>query len=525
MIERSVKKRNPGFGTISRRLFLCGLAVWMMWVVPGCHKDPVEEPEEKPVVEEIVPDPGMDLYGILTDESGNPVAGVVVSDGFQCTVTNAKGIYQMKKNAGAEFVHYSVPSGYAVLTASTNVQMALFYASVGTKRRHDFQLKKLPSPEAEFTLVCIGDPQVTSNDEVNRFKYETMDDLKTFTNSLQGSVYGLVMGDVTGDKPVLFDQMKALMGSSRMPVFTTIGNHDKVPGTQSSQPRTTGDFTRVFGPLNYSFNRGDVHFVCLDNVIYTNSSDYGGGFTTSQIEWLKQDLSYVPKNKMVIVYCHIPVRGTSGITNRSQLLSALQGFAEVHLMSGHTHYTENYLHTSPVNAFEHVHAAACGAWWRSTINGDGTPNGYAVYRVSGNSLKEWYYKPVKYGKDYQIRLHRGDASYGGPYGYFNYNQGSNSVIANVWNADSQWKVEAFENGVSKGALTPLSASMRDAWSLGYHIGVLNRNPDNYSPACKHLYLYQMVNPEATLEIRATDRFGSVYTQNRIISDFVTATGY
>lgn len=525
MTAHCVHKIKIGYATVPRRLILCLLAAWIMWFVAGCHNDPVDEPEEKPGVGEIVPDPGMDLYGLVVDENGNPVPGVVVSDGFQCTLTNAKGIYQMKKSAGAEFVHFSVPSDYEVPTVSATGQMALFYSPIGAKRRHDFKLKKLPATETEFTLVCIGDPQVTNNDELNRFKYETMDDLKTFTNSFQGAVYGLVMGDVTGDKPLLFDQMKALMGSSRMPVFTTIGNHDKVPGTHTSLPRTTTDFSKVFGPVNYSFNRGDVHFVCLDNVIYTNSSDYGGGFTASQIEWLKQDLKYVPKSKMVIVFFHIPVRGTSSVKNRSLFLDALQGFAEVHLMSGHTHYTENYLHANPVNTWEHVHAGACGAWWRSTINGDGTPNGYAVYRVSGNSLKDWYYKSVRYEKDYQIRLHWGDASFGGTYGYFTYNQGSQTVVANVWNADSRWKVEAYENGVKTGALTPLPATMRDAWSLGYHIGVLNRNPENYSPVCKHLYLYQMVNPDAELEIRATDGFGAVYKQKTIISDFTTATGY
>ena len=35
----------------------------------------------------------------------------------------------------------------------------------------------------------------------------------------------------------------------------------------------------------------------------------------------------------------------------------------------------------------------------------------------------------------------------------------------------------------------------------------------------------LVNPNAKLEIRATDGFGNVYKQNQIISDFVTAESY
>lgn len=477
-------------------------------------------------VVEITPAGGMDLYGFIGDSGGTPIKNVVVSDGFDCTTTDAKGIYQMKRNANSRFVFYSTPAEYAVNTTSETAKMASFYAPlITTKKRYDFALKKLSVVETNFTLLCIGDPQVTSADDVNRFRTETMSDIKAFTESESTPCYGLGMGDMVGDKPAFFDQMKGLIGSANMTVFTTIGNHDKVATSIVNQPRTTDDFSKVYGPLNYSFNRGDVHFICLDNVIFSNSSDYTGGFTSSQVEWLKQDLSYVSKDKMVVLYYHIPIRGTSNIANRAQILSALQGFAEVHLMCGHTHYTENYPQTSPITAYEHVHAAACGSWWRSTLNGDGTPNGYAVYSVSGNRMTNWYYKPTKLSKDFQIRLHNGNVSYGGAFGYYNFNQGDNTIVANVWNSDSKWKIEAYEDGIKVGNLTPLSASLKDAWTLGYHIGILNRNPDNYSPASKHLYLHKRVNPSANLEIRATDGFGNVYKQNQIIADFVTAASY
>jgi hypothetical protein len=352
-----------------------------------------------------------------------------------------------------------------------------------------------------------------------------MADIKAFMESATKPCYGLAMGDMVGDKPAFFDQMKSLIGSSDMPVFTTIGNHDKVATSNSEEPRTTDAFNKIYGPVNYSFNRGDVHFVCLDNVVFSDASTYSGGFSNSQVEWLKQDLSYVSKDKMVILYYHIPIRNTSGIANRTNILNALSGFEEVHLMCGHTHYNENFMITSPISTYEHIHAAACGSWWRSTLNGDGTPNGYAVYDISGSAITNWYYKPTRYSKDFQIRLHKGNIVFGGEYGYYTFDQGENTIVANVWNSDSSWKVEAYEDGVKVGDLTPLSASLKDAWTLGYHIGILNRNPDNYSPSCKHLYLHTLVNPDAQLEIKATDRFGNVYRQSEIISDFVTAASY
>lgn len=510
-------------GRSSLYLYLSLLGVIML-VRCGNNDDPLNEDPGTTAVE-ITPNVGIDLYGFIGDENDTPVQDVVVSDGFTCTKTDSKGIYQMKKNADAKFVFYSSPESYAVNTSSETVKMASFYASIGNSKRFDFKLKKLAAVESSFTLLCIGDPQVTSAEEINRFKSETMDDIKTLVASEPLPCYALSMGDMVGDKPAFFEQMKVLIGSGGMPVFATIGNHDKVATSNVNDPRTTNTFNGVFGPLNYSFNRGDVHFVCLDDVIFSNSSAYSGGFTDSQLEWLKQDLSYVPKNKMVIVYYHIPLRGTSSVVNRSNFFNALQGFAEVHLMTGHTHYSENYEHSSPLVAYEHVHAAACGSWWRSTINGDGTPNGYAVYSITGNTIKSWYYKPTRYDKDFQLRLHKGNVSFGGAYGYYNFNQADNTIVANVWNADSSWKVEAYENGSKVATLSPMSTSSKDAWSLGYHIGVLNRDPDNYSPACKHLYLYHPQNESANLEIRTTDRFGKVYRQSQITINFTSAISY
>ncbi|RIJ50511.1 hypothetical protein D1614_00820 [Maribellus luteus] len=503
------------------------LGLWVLaFVFWSCGESATGIPEDpEPPETEITPAAGMDLYGLITDDAGNPVSNVVVSDGYSCTLTDSDGIYQMKKNAAAQFVYYSTPEEFAVNTSGESGNMASFYSEIGTGKRFDFELKRLVSAESGFALICVGDPQVTNMDEFNRFKTETMEDIKMQVGAESSPCYGLLMGDVVGDKPAFFNQMKILAGSSPMPVFTTIGNHDKVAGVDKNLPRTAEAFSKVFGPLNYSFNRGEVHFVCLDNIIFENASDYSGGFTDQQMEWLKKDLSYVPKSKMVIVYYHIPIRGASSIKNRAKLFEAVKGFAEVHLMCGHTHYSENYIHTSSDNIYEHVHAAACGSWWRSTINGDGTPNGYAVYRVNGNTISDWFYKPTRMTADFQIRLHKGDVAFGGQYGYYSFNQSENAIVANVWNADSNWKVEAYEDGVKVADLEPLSKSLKDAWSLGYHIGVLNRNPDNYSPACKHLYLYQPQNSNASIEIRATDGFGNVYKQDQIVSGFETAQTY
>ena len=148
--------------------------------------------------------------------------------------------------------------------------------------------------------------------------------------------------------------------------------------------------------------------------------------------------------------------------------------------------------------------------------------------MRGTQLADWFYKSTNYPKDFQIRLHWGDTRFGGPYGYFSYNRGYN-IIANVWNADAGWTIEAFEDGAPAGTLTKLS-TLIDAFAAGYHVGVLNRVPGNYGATAngnnKHAYLHTLKNPQAqTIEIRATDPFGRTCSQTEIIANLNTAEKY
>ena len=67
------------------------------------------------IVEDIdfKPDAGTTVYGIVSS-AGVGVENVVVSDGAEVTVTNEKGIYQLKSAKKWGYVFISVPSGYEV---------------------------------------------------------------------------------------------------------------------------------------------------------------------------------------------------------------------------------------------------------------------------------------------------------------------------------------------------------------------------------------------------------------------------
>ena len=398
------------------------------------------------------------LYGLVTDTSGNPVPGVVVSDGYGCVTTDANGVYQMERYKKARFVHYSTPAGYAVNTSADNYP--LFYSEIVHKNiadRHDFVLTPLPAPESDFTLVCIADPQCATTAEISRYVNETIPDVEATVDGYKAKgtpVYGITLGDIVFDTPDLWSNMKESMANRNLPIFQTIGNHDHLQ-TETSDDNAAANFETQFGPRNYSFNRGDVHIVSMDNVLYEGKKKYKGGITDKQLEWLRQDLSHVDKDKLVIFCAHIPFRGGTSVTDESHenydgVLDLLSGFSEAHIMIGHTHYHQKYIHKrNGKTILEHVHGAACGAWWTANICADGTPNGYSVYEISGNTVANQYYKSTNKEAGYQIRAYSATQVFGKS-GSLTFGWAANApamndtkcIVANVWNSDASgnWKV-------------------------------------------------------------------------------------
>ena len=463
-------------------------------------------PTPAPPQKELEVDAASDLYGFVGDKAGKPVEGVVVSDGYQCVATDSRGVYQMRRHPDAVYVFYTTPANCKIRTGGDGYPDFFARLAAGThKIRQDFTLEPLPAEEKYFRLICIGDPQPAKAGEVTRFSRETMTDLRRTVDGTSAPCYGVALGDITGEKPDLLATMRRTLGEAGIPVFALPGNHDKYR-VDDATPRNVSYFSQTMGPVDYSFNRGDVHIVCMDDVIYTSGTAYTNGFSDAQLAWLREDLSFVPRERMVILCYHIPLRGATA-RNMGQVKALLGEFAEAHLMCGHTHYNENYINgNAGEGLFEHIHGAACGVFWFSALNGDGTPNGYAVYDVTGPKIARWYYKPSLHDATFQIRLHRGGDVCSG----FVYPYTPDAVIANVWNADPSWTVSLCENGVKTKPMT-LTTQYTDAWSVGYHVGVLGRG-DNYKSPCKHMYVAYPDNPKAALKVVAEDRWGGSFEQ-------------
>lgn len=504
--------------------------------------------------------PVLKASGVIRDSSGKPMKGIIVSDSYTCVQTDDKGRFTIIPDSQAKFIYYTIPADCEVPTHSATDHTAYFYQKISSKKKnYNFILKKLPGgKENNFKLIVFGDPQVTNafnpyyidatdnpikKSDIARFTDETMVDVKrTIARLPKGiPVYGLSMGDDVqyygGYNATLERQIRNALGSSDMRLFSVIGNHD-----QDNKPLYQKKWEDTWGPEDYSFDRGDIHFVCFNNVHFYHGGLYyqPGELTNAQMAWLKKDLSFVNKNKKVILNYHIPltfgnrpyqkaaalgIKSEKGHYRSSRLieilhlLSSFKGGYE--LFCGHTHFALNHeINYRGVQIMEHCHAAACGNIWQSNINICGTPNGYYVYTFSGHQLTNCYYKGTFWEADKQMSLFRAETNFNNESYSADWNlpKDKHAIIANVFNADSHWRIIAIEDGIEY-AMTRISSKGQDAFATGYHhkysksvsYGFISKK--NGYLIMNHLYYYIPKNPDALIIIKATDEYGNTYTSS------------
>ena len=517
--------------------------------------------KKKPVAK-----PDFRISGTLKDTEGRGVAGVIVSDGFNCVKTDSHGRYKMKRDSLARFIYYSVPADCEVPTHSATDRTAYFYQTVSKKKKiYNFTLRRLPGgKETHYKMIVIGDPQVTNayspyytspddnpikKSDVERFTTQTMADIKQTIQSFPAGtpVYGLSMGDDVqyygGYNAKLERQIRQALGSSEMRLFSVIGNHD-----QDGKALYRRKWEENFGPTDFSFNRGDVHYVCINNCFFHRGMAYysPGELRERQVKWLKQDLALTPKDMKVVLCYHIPFtfgnapfskakpltnaneQGHYSSSRLSLLLSLLKPFkGGYELFCGHTHFACNHeINYQGEDVMEHCHAAACGNIWQSNINICGTPNGYYVYSFVGTSISDCYYKGTFWDKSKQMTIFRAQTDFNGEKYAKDWQLANNRnvLVANVFNATSHWRVVAVEDG-KEYLMRRISSKGQDAFAAGYHhkysesVSYRFVSKGNGYLIMNHLYYYVPKNPNAKIIIKASDPYGHTFTASS--SDAVT----
>lgn len=448
-----------------------------------------------------------EVGGSVRCACGKGVEGVVVTDGYNFAQTDQQGTFRLDVDRRARHIYISTPAGYLVENKGSIPQ---FFLPVDeATESYDFKLTKNPNDDQRHTFFATADVQATSLDDIKR--YATIaDDMRQLAERIGGDYFSVDCGDIVGDSPWLYPHYLEVSDGAGIPIWRILGNHDMNYNGKCFET-SYATFEKTFAPNYYSMNRGDAHYIFLNNNFYVGREYfYVGYYTEALLEWLERDLSYVPKDKLIFVVQHIPARLTAEqvpfeftsyaladqTMNVGALFDLLKEYPKCHIISGHMHYNRNMEHVE--GPMEHNTGAVCGTWWRGDVCLDGTPMGYGVYEVDGTDVS-WYYKSSGFDTDYQMRAYKPGSKADQP----------KAVVANVWNWDSQWKVELYEDGVKTADMTHFEGYDRAAYEL-----CADKEKVVYawiSPIkTDHLFAAEPKNPEANIEVRATDRFGRTY---------------
>lgn len=459
---------------------------------------------------------GSNLFGRVTTIGGEPIAGVVVSDGQQCVSTDGYGYYSMKGNlAEAEFVYISVPSVYEMPSVNGTPQFFRRIARHEKAVLANFALTPRATATDKYTMIMLGDPQIRPygvDNSAETYRDSVVPDIQALQSKLDNPCYATNLGDLVYNYMVAYDDYIDITSNTQCTTFNVIGNHDYDQTTLFDDKLGTPYFKTYLGPLCYSTNIGQVHYIFIDDILYNRSSakeTYRTGLDDQTMAWLENDLSFVPKNSIVMICAHSQLfKKRSSHSTRNQnyarYLALLSQYKQVYSWAGHNH--ENYSYDYRGKGLDKdniscvIVSRATGALrLNKYLNHDGTPQGYVVAEIDGERVS-WYYKSVGRDKEYQMRVYapaRTDGQF---------------VLANIWNYGDNWsKAEWYENGVKVADMEQVEAFDPDYEAI--YANVTNKTTRKYCAPVKSPNMFKVL-PSANVrsgEVRVTDNFGNQFS--------------
>lgn len=479
------------------------------------------------------------------DKKEKGIANIAVSNGIDVVLTDSDGKYNLP--VGDDNIIFVIkPTGYKIAVDEYNLPKSYYihkpkgspastYKGVAPTgelpKSIDFALSKYDEPE-NYSSFIFGDSQTYSEEEVEYFIKGIVDEAK----NKSGISFGITLGDLVGDDLNLHTTYKNAIKQMNLPWYNVIGNHDM---NYDAKEDIFSDetFEANFGPANYSFNYGKVHYIVLDDVLYPNpitGKGYLGGLRDDQLKFVENDLKYVKSDQLIVISMHIPLldkqdQDAFRKTDRQRLYSLLNNFPNVLVLSGHTHVqSHNFIEKedgldreNPIH--EYNVGTTCGDWYSGVLNAkglptstmrDGTPQGYAVINIKGNKYT-LDYKVAGQPDNYQLSIYNPKVV---PYKgrwitsgiYVNFFMGSNNDTVEYRVDEGTWtKMDKIED------YDPAYYHYMQDWDYWDEVKPVRR-PSN-AQICRHLWRANIPSNltigEHRIEVRATDMFGRVFTQD------------
>ncbi len=482
-----------------------------------------------------------DRSGSGKRQAGDPgIPGVCVSNGREVVKTDRSGKWRLPVEEG--MVLFVVkPSGWRVPMGRNSLPQFYYihkpngspaykYAGVAPTgplpASIDFPMERQKESD-KFRMILFGDPQPRNQTEIDYISHDVVEQVAR--EALQvGAKFGLSLGDEMFDVLSLFDSLNQTVGTIGIPWYNTVGNHDMnydAPDDESS----TETFISHFGPTYYSFDYGKVHFMVLDDVIWHGAKEggYHGEIAARQLEWIKNDLKHVPKDRLLFIAMHIPL---VDVKNKEALFRLIEDRPFTFSVSAHTHVQAHHFigeaggwkGKQPHHHLNHV--TVCGSWWEGAPDergiphatmSDGAPNGYSVVEFDGTKYKV-FFRAASRPESEQMSIWM-------PEEIQRSETGSTEVIVNVFAGSERSTVEMRVGNGEWAAMTNFEG--QDPYFL--ELKKLEASPKPPlglklpgASKTKHLWKSNLPArlPKGThaVEIRTTDMFGVTYTDRRTV---------
>lgn len=204
----------------------------------------------------------------------------------------------------------------------------------------------------------------------------------------------------------LYNLFEKTIGNLKMPVYSTMGNHEVFGLYKQSGISPENNFygkklyENRIAKRYYSFDHKNWHFIVLDGIGITEDRHYFGHVDSVQVEWLKKDLASVEKDKPIAVSIHIPLLSigeqimsgptaafsqSSILTNANEVRKLLEQYNVKLVLQGHLHFLEDINY----NGIHYITGGAvCSNWWQGTRYG--MQEGFVKVDVSGDNFS-WKY--------------------------------------------------------------------------------------------------------------------------------------
>lgn len=195
----------------------------------------------------------------------------------------------------------------------------------------------------------------------------------------------------------LHARFRKIIDESGTTCHFTIGNHDRYYFCEGEKDATGYKlFEKYFGKSQHSFDHKGVHFIALNSL----NPDPNGQFCigSEQMEWLKNDLNSIGKERPIVVSLHVPMlslyypvvegnfKGLDMVTDTKAVFELLKAYNLKLILQGHQHIHEEILERN----HQFITGGAISAnWWNGSLAD--TEEGYILVHVDADYNFSWEY--------------------------------------------------------------------------------------------------------------------------------------